>query len=124
MEIKIAGRYISSNKKIILGLTSIYGIGQKTALDLCKFLNLNPNIKLKDLEEKTLESLQYYIENEMITGKEIKKQQSTQIEFLRQIGTYRGMRHRHGLPVRGQRTHSNAKSYKRIKGLIKTAKKK
>jgi small subunit ribosomal protein S13 len=109
---RIAGVDIPATKKIEVALTYIYGIGRKLSQKILKAVGIDPNLRAKDLHEDQLSTLGSYIEkNYMIEGA-LRRQEAQNIALLRSIGCYRGHRHKVGLPVRGQRTRTNARTRK------------
>ena len=108
---RIAGVNLPSQKHIVIGLTAIYGIGRKRALRLCNDTKIRPQAKVSELSEAELESLREAITQYKIEG-DLRREVSMNIKRLIELGTYRGIRHRRGLPVRGQRTKTNAKTRK------------
>lgn len=108
----IAGIEIPNSKRVVIGLSYIYGIGRSTALKILQKANIDENKKVKDLsvdEEKLLRDI---IQNDYIVEGTLRTQVTMNIKRLMEIGSYRGMRHKRGLPVRGQRTHTNARTRK------------
>lgn len=102
---------LPENKSVLFALTYIYGIGNSTAFRICKKLGFSTNLKIKDLtQEQTLEILQIIDSMDLVLNNELKKLRSLSLKNLIQIKSYRGLRRVRGLPVRGQRTHTNAKS--------------
>jgi small subunit ribosomal protein S13 len=116
---RIAGINIPVNKHIIIALTSIYGIGKKRAEIICKNAHVKFSTKVKDLTEKELDLLRSGVGKYIVEG-DLRREVATNVKRLMDIGCYRGVRHRRGLPVRGQRTHTNARTRK---GKRKTLKK-
>jgi small subunit ribosomal protein S13 len=121
---RIAGVNIPPNKHIVIALTAIYGVGRKVSENVCKITGVNPQVKAKDLSPEDVERLR----EEIASGKyllegDLRRKISTDIKRLRDIGCYRGLRHRRGLPVRGQRTKTNARTRKGPKKLISGKKK-
>src|SRR3989338_4132438 len=108
---RIAGVNLPSHKHIVIGLTAIYGIGKKRALRLCDMTKVNTQRKVSELSETELESLREAITQYKIEG-DLRREVSMNIKRLIELGAYRGIRHRRGLPVRGQRTKTNAKTRK------------
>ena len=112
---RLAGVDIPPQKRVVISLMYIHGIGRTTAEKIAKAANLNPETRTKDLSEEEVARLRQIIDR-MSTSKEIliegdlRRDVATNIKRLTEIGTYRGMRHRRGLPVRGQRTRANARS--------------
>jgi small subunit ribosomal protein S13 len=112
---RIAGVDIPPAKRVVISLMYIHGIGRTTAEKIAKAANLNPDARVKDLSEEEVARLRQIIDR-MASSKEIliegdlRRDVATNIKRLTEIGSYRGMRHRRGLPVRGQRTRTNARS--------------
>lgn len=111
MAARIAGVIIPVQKHIVVGLTAIYGIGRNRARTICEFANVEPSKKVKDLTEAELESLRGEISKIRVEG-DLRREVAMNIKRLVELGTYRGMRHKRGLPVRGQRTRTNARTRK------------
>lgn len=109
---RIAGVEIPPNKKIRIGLTAIYGIGYSLAQEILSETEISPDTQGKSLTEDEVNRLRKIIENSYQIEGELKRQVSSDISRLIHIGCYRGIRHKKGLPVRGQRTRSNARSRK------------
>ena len=108
----IAGIEIPKTKRLFIGLTYIYGIGRTLAKDICVKANIDEMKKVQDItieEEKLLRDI---IQNDYIVEGSLRTQVAMNIKRLMEIGSYRGMRHKRGLPVRGQRTHTNARTRK------------
>ena len=122
--IKIINYDLNPQKKIIYCLCNIYGIGKKISLKLCHKFNINPILKWDEIESIKKELLINFIEKDIKTGNQIKLIKSYNINQYIINGSIRGFRHKKHLPVRGQRTHSNAKTNKRLAHLIKQTKKK
>ena len=108
---RIAGVNIPDNKHIVVSLRYVYGIGQTVAKNLCKVTGINPAAKVSDLNEDQLDSLRNEIGKLTVEG-DLRREVSMNIKRLMDLGTYRGIRHRKGLPVRGQRTKTNARTRK------------
>ncbi|MBA4697673.1 MAG: 30S ribosomal protein S13 [Legionella sp.] len=108
---RIAGVNIPENKHIAIALRSIYGIGKTTAINLCNTLNVEPSVKVSQLSEETLEAFRNEIAKLTIEG-DLRRVVSMNIKRLMDLGCYRGLRHRRGLPLRGQRTKTNARTRK------------
>ncbi len=108
---RIAGINIPDNKHVRISLTYIFGIGNSLANSLCKTLAISGDTKVSDLSEQELESLRTAITNLNIEG-DLRRETSMNIKRLLDLGCYRGIRHRRGLPVRGQRTKTNARTRK------------
>ncbi len=118
---RIAGVNIPPNKHIVIGLTAIHGIGRSLAVDICHEAGVNPAVKSKDLTDEQVEKLRDAItRSKLLIEGDLRRFVATNIKRLRDIGCYRGVRHRRGLPVRGQRTRTNARTrkgkYKTIAG--------
>lgn len=111
MTARIVGVMIPMQKHICIGLTSIYGIGRSRALDICAQAKVEPSKKTKDLTESELESLRTEIGKINVEG-DLRREVAMSIKRLVELNTYRGARHRRGLPVRGQRTRTNARTRK------------
>lgn len=112
----IAGIEIPKNKRLFIGLTYIYGIGRTFAIDICRKANIDEMKKVSDLsieEEKTLRDI---VQNDYVVEGALRTQIAMNIKRLMEIGCYRGLRHKRGLPVRGQRTHTNARTRKGPRG--------
>lgn len=115
---RIAGVNIPVNKHIVIGLRSIYGVGQTTAQDICKSANIDPTTKVRELTEEQLEALRSEVTKYKIEG-DLRRDVSMNIKRLMDMGCYRGIRHRRSLPLRGQRTKNNARTRKGPKKPIK-----
>lgn len=109
---RIAGIDLPGNKKIEFALTYIYGIGRKTSVRILDELSIDKAIKAKDLLDADVNRIREFIEKELRVEGDLRRQTSLNIKRLMDLGTYRGLRHRRGLPVRGQRTHTNARTRK------------
>jgi small subunit ribosomal protein S13 len=108
---RIAGINIPVNKRIEIGLTYIFGIGQSTAKQILKETGVDPATQAKDLTEDEVIKLREAVENREVEG-DLRRERSQNVKRLMEIGSYRGLRHRRGLPVRGQRTKTNARGRK------------
>ena len=108
---RIAGINIPVNKHIWIALTSIYGVGRTTAYKLCTDAGIDPTIKVKDLAEPQVEELRNQVGKLTVEG-DLRRDVSMNIKRLMDLGSYRGIRHRRGLPMRGQRTQTNARTRK------------
>lgn len=109
---RIAGVDLPREKRIEIGLTYIYGIGRSTANKILKETGVNPDIRVKDLSEADASLLREYIDHHCIVEGDLRRNIGLDIKRLIEIGCYRGVRHRKGLPVRGQRTKTNARTRK------------
>ena len=107
---RISGIDLPPSKRVDIGLTYIYGIGHTRALQVLKKARITPNIKVKDLSDDQALSIQRVINQEGRVEGDLRKAISLDIKRLIEIGSYRGLRHRRNLPVRGQRTHTNART--------------
>jgi small subunit ribosomal protein S13 len=108
---RIAGINIPEHKHAEIALTSIYGVGRQTASDICKKVGILPSVKIKDLTEEQLETIRNVISKMTVEG-DLRREVSMNIKRLMDLGCYRGIRHRRGLPLRGQRTRTNARTRK------------
>lgn len=108
---RIAGINIPEHKHAEIALTSIYGIGRRTANEICGKIGILPSIKIKDLSEEQLEAIRVVISKMTVEG-DLRREVSMSIKRLMDLGCYRGIRHRRGLPLRGQRTRTNARTRK------------
>jgi small subunit ribosomal protein S13 len=108
---RIAGINVPVQKHTVIALTSIYGIGRSRALMICKAAGIEPTRKVKDLTEAELDALRSQISKNVVEG-DLRREVAMSIKRLMDLGCYRGVRHRRGLPVRGQRTHTNARTRK------------
>ena len=109
---RISGVDLPREKRIEIGLTYIYGIGRKTASDIVAATGINPDTRVKDLDENDVAKLRNYIEHNRIVEGDLRKEVSMNIKRLTEIGSYRGLRHRKNLPVRGQNTRTNCRTRK------------
>jgi small subunit ribosomal protein S13 len=121
---RIAGVNLPNQKRLEIGLTYIYGIGQSTAQKVCAALGLDPNEKVKDLTDEEVNKLRGYIDGELQVEGDLRRERSQNVKRLMEIGCYRGLRHRRGLPVRGQNTKTNARTRKGPKRMQVAGKKK
>ncbi len=120
----IAGIELPRNKRLFIGLTYIYGIGPTIAKTICKKANIDEMKKVEDLSIEEEKILRDIVQNDYTVEGALRTQVAMNIKRLMEIGSYRGMRHKRGLPVRGQRTHTNARTRKGPKpGAIKNKKK-
>ena len=109
---RLAGVDLPAKKRTEIGLTYIYGIGRTRALSLCHRAGVNPATKISDLSEEEVNRMRTILESEGSVEGDLRKELSMNIKRLIEMGAYRGLRHRRGLPVRGQRTHTNARTRK------------
>ena len=119
---RIAGVNLPNQKRLEIGLTHIYGIGQPTARKVCAELGLSPDEKIKDLTDDEVTKLREYIDTLQVEG-DLRRERQQAIKRLQEIGAYRGLRHRRGLPVHGQRTKTNARTRKGPKKTVGRGKK-
>ena len=120
---RIAGVNLPNQKRLEIGLTYIYGIGQPTAHKICTALGLSPDAKVRDLTDEEVTALRAYIDEHVEVEGDLRRERTQAIKRLTEIGAYRGMRHRRGLPVRGQRTKTNARTRKGPKKTVGRGKK-
>jgi len=109
---RIAGVDLPLNKRVQIGLTYIYGIGKSRATKILAEAGIDVNTKVKDLTEEETVRIRHIIQRDGMVEGDLRKAVSLDIKRLMEIGSYRGLRHRRGLPVRGQRTHTNARTRK------------
>ena len=109
---RISGIDLPRDKRIEIALTYIYGIGQTTAKKIIADTGVDPDVRVKDLSEEDLAKLRDYIQQNLKVEGDLHREVSQNVKRLMEIGCYRGLRHRRGLPVRGQRTHTNARTRK------------
>jgi len=121
---RIAGINIPLNKRVEIGLTYIYGIGRSQAQDVLKKTGVSPNTYVKDLTDDEVVKLRETIDNDLTVEGDLRRERSQDVKRLQEIGAYRGVRHRRGLPVNGQRTKTNARSRKGPKRMQVAGKKK
>ena len=120
---RIAGVDLPKDKRVEIGLTYIFGIGRKTADDILAATGVNPDTRVKDLSEDDVALLRDYIDKNLQVEGDLRRETALNIKRLVEIGCYRGVRHRKGLPVRGQRTKTNARTRKGPKKTIANKKK-
>ena len=120
---RIAGVDLPREKRVEIGLTYIYGIGLTTSQKMLAEVGVNPDTRVKDLSETEISKLREYIEHNLKVEGDLRREVSLNIKLLIEIGCYRGVRHRHGLPVRGQNTKQNARTRKGPKKTIAGKKK-
>ena len=108
---RIAGINIPMNKHVVIGLTHIFGVGRSRAKDICAATGIEPTTKVKDLTEVEVNAIRSVLAKTAVEG-DLRRENSMNIKRLMDLGTYRGLRHRKGLPVRGQRTRTNARTRK------------
>jgi len=120
---RIAGVNLPNQKRLEIGLTYIYGIGRSTAQTICKELGLSVDTKVKDLTDDEVVKLRNHIDANVQVEGDLRRERAQAIKRLSEIGCYRGLRHRRGLPVRGQRTKTNARTRKGPKKTVGRGKK-
>jgi small subunit ribosomal protein S13 len=121
---RISGVNIPLNKRVEIGLTYIYGIGRSTSGELLARVGIEPDRKVRDLTEEEVVKLRDLIDNSLVVEGDLRRERSQAIKRLQEIGSYRGLRHRRGLPVRGQNTKTNARTRKGPKRMQVAGKKK
>ena len=109
---RIAGVNIPSQKKLGVALTYIYGVGKKVSIDVCEKANVDSNTRVNDLSESEIKNISDVIASSFLVEGDLRREVSGNIKRLKDLGTYRGVRHRKNLPCRGQRTHTNARTKK------------
>ena len=109
---RIEGVNLPNSKRIEYGLTYVFGIGLKVSQDILKKLKINYDTRVKDLTDEEIAAIQKEVSNNYVTEGELRKEITLNIKRLQEIGCYRGLRHKKGLPVRGQRTKTNARTRK------------
>ena len=120
---RIAGVNLPNQKRLEIGLTYIYGIGQSSARQICAALGLDPNEKVRDLTDDEVNKLRTHIDSDLQVEGDLRRERSQAIKRLGDIGAYRGIRHRRGLPVHGQRTKTNGRTRKGPKKTVGRGKK-
>jgi small subunit ribosomal protein S13 len=121
---RIAGVNLPNQKRLEIGLTYIFGIGPSTAKQVCATLGLSPDEKIRDLTDDEVTKLREYIDGNLTVEGDLRRERTQAIKRLSEIGCYRGLRHRRGLPVRGQNTKTNARTRKGPKRMQVAGKKK
>ena len=121
---RIAGVDLPREKRVEIGLTYIYGIGRPTSLAILEKAGINPDTRVKDLTEDEAGKIRKIIDEEYLVEGDLRREVSMNIKRLMEIGSYRGIRHRRGLPVRGQNTKNNARTRKGPKKTVSRKKKK
>jgi small subunit ribosomal protein S13 len=121
---RISGINIPLNKRVEIGLTYIYGIGRSKSNKLLAEVGVEPDRKVRDLTEEEVVKLRDLIDNSVVVEGDLRRERSQAIKRLQEIGSYRGLRHRRGLPVRGQNTKTNARTRKGPKRMQVAGKKK
>lgn len=120
---RIAGVDIPREKRLLISLTYIYGIGRSHAQEICEATGINESTRVRDLTDAEVTKIRSYIEENIKVEGDLRRETSQNIKRKMEIGCYQGLRHRRGLPVRGQRTHTNARTRKGPKKTIAGKKK-
>ncbi len=120
---RISGVDLPREKRIEIGLTYIYGIGLKTSQNILANTGVNPDVRVKDLTETDISKLREYIDHNITVEGDLRREVSMNIKSMIEIGSYRGVRHRKGLPVRGQSSKTNARTRKGPKRTVSKGKK-
>jgi small subunit ribosomal protein S13 len=120
---RIAGVDIPREKRVVISLTYLYGIGRTTSEQILTATNINPSIRVKDLDEAQVARLREYIDKHFIVEGDLRREVNMNIKRLIEIGSYRGLRHRRNLPARGQRTRTNARTRRGVKKTVAGKKK-
>ena len=120
---RISGVDLPNEKRVEIGLTYIYGIGRVKSNEILAATGVNPDTRVKDLSENDIAALRTYIDKNMTVEGELRRDVSMDIKRLKEIGSYRGIRHRNNLPVRGQRTRTNSRTRKGPRKTIANKKK-
>ena len=120
---RIAGVNLPNQKRLEIGLTYIFGVGQPTAKKICEALELSCDTKVRDLTEDEVAKLRDYIDEHFQVEGDLRRERTQAIKRLQEIGAYRGLRHRRNLPARGQRTKTNARTRKGPKKTVGRGKK-
>jgi small subunit ribosomal protein S13 len=120
---RIAGVNLPREKRLEVGLTYIFGVGRSTALQICSATGLKPEEKVRDLTDPEITKLREYIDGNLQVEGDLRRERQQAIKRLSEIGAYRGLRHRRGLPVNGQRTKTNARTRKGPKKTVGRGKK-
>ncbi|MFH1563095.1 MAG: 30S ribosomal protein S13 [Nitrospirota bacterium] len=115
---RISGVDLPRDKRVEIGLTYIYGLGLSSSQQIIKTANVNPDTRIRDLTEDEIVRLRNVIEHDFKVEGDLRREVTTNIKRLMDIGSYRGVRHRRGLPVRGQRTHTNARTRRGARKIV------
>lgn len=115
---RIAGVDIPRDKRVEISLTYIYGIGRTTSQKILEATQIDPNLRVRDLDENQLTRLREYIDRNYMVEGDLRREVNMNIKRLMEIGCYRGLRHRRNLPVRGQRTRTNARTRRGVKRTV------
>ena len=109
---RIAGINLPTNKRVLIALTYIHGIGKVTSKSICDAAGVNVSTRVNQLSEQEVASIRQHIDGSVVVEGDLRRERTINIKRLMDLGCYRGLRHRRGLPVRGQRTHTNARTRK------------
>ena len=109
---RIAGINLPTNKRVLIALTYIHGIGKVTSKNICDAAGVNVSTRVNQLSEQEVASIRQHIDGTVMVEGDLRRERTINIKRLMDLGCYRGLRHRRGLPVRGQRTHTNARTRK------------
>lgn len=109
---RIAGINLPTNKRVIIALTYIHGIGRMASKEICNSVGIDTSKRMSEISDADIMSIREYIDNNKMVEGDLRREKSMNIKRLMDLGCYRGIRHRRGLPVRGQRTHTNARTRK------------
>ena len=109
---RIAGINLPTNKRVLIALTYIHGIGKVTSKSICDAAGVNVSTRVNQLSEQEVGSIRQHIDGNIVVEGDLRRERTINIKRLMDLGCYRGLRHRRGLPVRGQRTHTNARTRK------------
>ena len=109
---RIAGINLPTNKRVLVALTYIHGIGKVTSQKICESAGVNVSTRVNELSEQDVASIRQHIDGNVMVEGDLRRERTINIKRLMDLGCYRGLRHRRGLPVRGQRTHTNARTRK------------
>ena len=109
---RIAGINLPTNKRVLIALTYIHGIGKVTSKNICDAAGVNVSTRINQLSEQEVASIRQHIDGNVVVEGDLRREKTINIKRLMDLGCYRGLRHRRGLPVRGQRTHTNARTRK------------
>ena len=109
---RIAGINLPTNKRVLIALTYIHGIGKVTSKSICDAAGVNVSTRINQLSEQEVASIRQHIDGNVVVEGDLRREKSMNIKRLMDLGCYRGLRHRRSLPVRGQRTHTNARTRK------------
>ena len=109
---RIAGINLPTNKRVLIALTYIHGIGKVTSKSICDAAGVNVSTRVNQLSEQEVASIRQHIDSNVVVEGDLRRERTINVKRLMDLGCYRGLRHRRGLPVRGQRTHTNARTRK------------